>query len=118
MAQELTISLQLTYTKSPIAARSVVFSGTGDSATAAIMDNVQTIGTSEEALLLGDVVPGYCYFENLDSTNFVSIRNATGAASTVKIMPGKCAFFQISGSAPFAIADTAAVKLRCVIFNV
>lgn len=78
----------------------------------------QTIGTSEEALELGDVAtPGYGIYKNLDSTNFVEIRGATGAVDCVKILAGKCALFYHSGSAPFAIADTANVEIEYLLLE-
>lgn len=72
----------------------------------------QEIGTSEEALDLGDITtPGYGLFYNRDSTNFVKIRAGTGATDCVKIPAGGIALFMFASAAPFAIADTAA----CVI---
>ena len=84
------------------------------------MDNVQNVGTSEEAILLGDVAPGgYVLIQNLDTTNFVSLRQATGAANFIKLLAGEWAVFRMSAdtTAPFAIADTAAVNVRFLRFD-
>lgn len=79
------------------------------------LHNRQTIGTSEEALLLGDVAAGGWFFAvNRDDTNYVELRAATGAQALAKLKPGEpCAFRLSAGAtAPFAIADTAAVELE------
>ena len=84
------------------------------------MDNVQNVGTSEEAILLGDVAPGgYVFIQNLDTTNFVSLRQATAAANFIKLLAGEWAIFRMSvdTTAPFAIADTAAVNVRFLRFD-
>ena len=84
------------------------------------MDNVQNIGTAEEAILMGDVAAGgICYIQNLNSTNFVSIRQATGAANFMKLLAGEWALLRISAdtTAPYAIADTAACDVRILRFD-
>lgn len=84
------------------------------------MDNVQNIGTSEEAILLGDVAAGgYMFVQNLSTTNFISLRQATGAANFIKLLAGEWAIFRLSvdATAPFAIADTGACDVRFVRFD-
>ncbi len=80
---------------------------------------IQEIGTSEEAIGLGDLgTPGYAIFFNRDSTNFVEIRPATGVADLVKLKAGEIAVFRITSDAtPYAIADTAAVDLEYLIIE-
>lgn len=84
-------------------------------------DGVQTVGITEEALDLGDVgTPGYVLLINLDTTNFVSIRPATGAANTIRLDPnfGLALFKLGSGAtAPFAIADTAACRVQYLLLE-
>lgn len=122
MANELTLSgLNISFTKSGSpsvdlspASLSITISG------AQVMDNVQSVGTTEEALLLGDVAAGGIVFAlNLDSTNFVSIRSGTGATNLIRMNAGEWCLFRLSGdaTAPFAIADTAAVNLRLLRFD-
>lgn len=80
--------------------------------------HTQQIGTSEEALQKGELASlGYAWFKNLDATNFVSIRAATGAGNAIKLNPGECAVFRFGSgaTAPYAIADTAAVYLEYLI---
>lgn len=80
-------------------------------------DHEQSVGITEEALRLGDIAGaslGFCLIENLDATNFVSLRRATGESDFMKIKAGEfCLFrFDADATAPFIIADTAAVRIR------
>ena len=88
---------------------------------AQVMDNVQAIGfAAEEAILMGDVAAGGIWFvQNLDATNFVELRSGTGATDFIKLLAGEWAIFRTSAdaSAPYAIADTAAVNVRFIRFD-
>lgn len=114
MANELTISGSMSFSKGGVTTsksytgKTVTVSGTK------YTKIVQTIGTSEEALDLGDVgTPGYCIIENLDATNFVSIRRATGEGNFLKILGGKAVGpLMLAATAPYAIADTANVAIE------
>lgn len=74
---------------------------------------VQVIGTTEEALQLGELSGiGFYYFENLDATNYVEIGALTGDYD-IKLPPGGCAFGPAwDGAAVFAKAHTAPVNLQ------
>jgi len=77
--------------------------------------NIQTVGTSEEALLLGDAGAGGWFFGiNRDATNWVAIRSATGVTDLCKLLAGEFALFRLHGdaSAPFVIADTSSCSLE------
>ena len=79
----------------------------------------QNIGTSEEAITLGEVTsPGWAFFINRDETNFIELRVATGGAKFAKLKPGEFAFLRLGSGAqaPYAIADTAACQLEYKIF--
>lgn len=79
------------------------------------LHNRQTVGTTEEALLLGDAgTGGYLVAVNRDATNFVELRSGTGATDVVRLRAGELACFRVSpdATAPFVIADTAAVELE------
>ena len=117
MAGELTTTaFTLAYTKAntgsttvTVPALSITVTGGG------YMDNVQSIGTTEEAILLGDITAGGWYFvQNLDATNFVSLRQGTATANMIQLLAGEWCLFRMSPStaAPFAIADTGAVLTR------
>lgn len=117
MANELTISASLKFEKNGAlvdgAFGGIQVTVSGDNA----MKNVQNVGTSEEALLLGDVVAGgYWLFKNLDATNYVEIRQGTGIADLVRLNAGDIALFRFASdaTAPFVIANTAACLLLCI----
>ena len=74
----------------------------------------QDVGTSEEAVSFGDGVPGYIVATNLDTTNFVSLRFVSAGANAVKLLPngGQACFNLGTGVSLYAIADTAACKVK------
>lgn len=117
MANELALSgLTIAFTKTNVpsvsmtaGSLSVTVSGT------TIMDSVQDVGTSEEAILLGDVATGgYWFVQNMDATNFITLRSATGVTGLIKLLAGEWAIFRTNSgaAAPFIIADTGACKVR------
>jgi hypothetical protein len=117
MANELTVSASLSFSKAGIA---VSASKTGLLVTVAgdaYVRNIQTIGTSEEAIVLGDSgSAGYCFLRNLDATNYVTIRPGTGTADLIKLQAGEIALFRLA-VAPWAIANTGACQLEVVIIE-
>jgi len=77
---------------------------------------VQNVGTSEEALDMGDITdPGWAYFRNLDSSNYVEIRAATGDTACIRINAGESCCFRLIATAPFVIANTGAIDLEYMI---
>lgn len=75
---------------------------------------IQNIGTSAEALNVGDVTTeGYAVFKNLDATNFVEVGwDASGFQSAFKLLPRMIAVVPLNPSRTWqAKADTAAVEL-------
>jgi hypothetical protein len=77
----------------------------------------QLVGTSEEALVLGEVSGGlgWALFRNLDATNYLEIRSGTGAGNDIiKIPAGKFALFHFGSdiTAPYAVANSAACLLE------
>ena len=86
---------------------------------------VQEIGITEEAIDLGATgTPAYAFFQNLDPTNFITLRVATSGAAFARLDPdtdqdgtGGFAMLRLStgATAPFAIADTAACKMKIMI---
>ena len=113
MAAEITLTANIAAAKGSIANVARVASNKSvDLAGDAYISNVQTVGTSEEALLMGDVTAGgYIWVHNLDATNFVSLRPGTGTANCVRLNAGEYALFRAS-VALWAIADTASVQLE------
>lgn len=122
MANELVLSgLNIAFTKANMPSVSVSPSSVSITVSGTqLMDNVQAVGTSEEAVLLGDVGAGGVWFvHNLDATNFVELRSGTGAVDFIKLLAGEWALFRCSGdaTAPFAIADTASCNVRFLRFD-
>lgn len=121
MAEELFVSVELDFSKKnskPVkVSESIKVDVTGTEA----LENIQSVGTSEEAILLGDVtVGGYMYLENVESEggNYVEIRPNTGVADLIRLEPGQVALFPTAQDAvPYAIANTAAVRLRVAIID-
>lgn len=88
---------------------------------------VQNIGTSAEAIDLGDVVTtGLCWFRNLDPVdgNFVQLGMDVGGGGFeefIKILPGEpCGPFRLDMVATGVLqakADTAAIELQYIIYE-
>lgn len=79
-----------------------------------------SVATSEQAIDLGVLTAplGWALFINLDATNYVEIRSATGAANDILKVPAASAIlihFGSDVSAPYIIANTAACQVEYVI---
>lgn len=84
------------------------------------LQNIQTVGTSTEALLLGDVgTIGYIIVKNTDSTNYcdVAVDNAD-AAPIAKILAGGIAVIPASAATYYAKANTSAVALLVILLPI
>jgi len=114
MANELTLTAALGYAKGTFTNLTRSFTNVSrDVAGSNPIYNVQAVGTSAEALLVGDVgTAGYILLRNLDATNFVEVRDGAGGADVVKLKPGDIAMFRLATSTPFVIADTAGINLE------
>lgn len=116
MANELTISGSLSFSKSGVTCSQ---SYTGKLVTVTgtkYTQIVQSIATTEEAVDIGDIgTVGFMIIENLDATNFVSLRPGTGTANLIKIPASKAAGPFMLSIAPWAIADTAACSVKLTI---
>lgn len=109
MANEITLRAELSFSKSGSAASRESGTLTFDMSGADFARLTQTIGTSEEALNIGDVTTcGYLWIKNKDATNFVELRPASSGDDMIKLGPGQVALFPLTTSTPYAIADTAA----------
>lgn len=122
MANELTLSMGLSYEKGNVQAFSreiaeKLVTVSGDP----LIHHIQEIGTSEEALILGGLSQplGWFWAKNLDDSNYVEIRSGTGASNDiVRLNAGEFCLFRWGSdiSAPYAIANTAAVDLEYAIW--
>ncbi len=80
-----------------------------------VVQTKQTVGTSEEPLIIGDVVSlGYCVIINRDDTNFVNVKVGTGGAIFSKLLPGRWLIVPLGSGAqaPYVIADTATCDIE------
>ena len=118
MANELTINASLAFSKG---GRSVSTSVSALKLDVSGTDHIklsQTIGTSAEAIDLGDITtPGYCLVKNLDDTNFVELRDGASGDDLVKVRAGGVALFELATTTPFGIADTAACECEITIIE-
>lgn len=121
MSQEITIHAALSFAKSGRSASADSGDITVDMTGTKSLDTVQTIGTTEEALQLGEVTaPSTHYWiKNLDATNPVDLKPATGGTVTTRILPGRVAMGQFGPTvmAPFVQAITAPVDIRVVLIQ-
>lgn len=79
----------------------------------------QAIGTTTEAITLGDVAtPGYIMIKNTDATNFVQIGLATPVTAGdafAKLLPGEFCLVPTRQTVIYALADTAPVNIQKII---
>lgn len=121
MADEIRLSAFLSFAKSGRAGQSssgdlsITMAGTKH------LQTTQTVGTAEEALLLGEVPAASAHYmiRNLDSANPVDLKPATGGTVTTRIAAGKCAVGQFGPSvaAPFVQAITAPVDIAILLIQ-
>lgn len=82
-----------------------------------VISDTQDIGTSSEAITLGEITAGNAEFvelTNLDGSNFVSVsfeNPAVAGTKAIKIKAGQTALLPTPSGALYAIADTATVKI-------
>lgn len=117
MANELALSGELSYSDSENTETSLVVSAIAASVgTKKITRAKVSVGiSSEEAVPLGECTsPGWAMFINRDSTNFITLKVATGGAVFAKLLPGEFCLLRLGSGAqaPYAIADTAASQLE------
>jgi len=116
MASELTVSAALAFKKGGVAPAisktNITFNVTGTK----FVQGIQQIGTSAEALDIGDITTvGWALIENLDSTNFVTVRDGAAGADVVKLKAGEFFVGRLATSTPFLIANTAAVNVQYLV---
>jgi hypothetical protein len=120
MANEITLNVRLDYASGSI--RDGIIGADAlsvDLATQVLLHNTQIVGTSEEALLLGDVTAGHWLIAvNRSASGTISIRAATGETNLVDLDPGEPACFRLAAAAtaPFVIASVEAT-LEYLVFT-
>ncbi len=82
-------------------------------------ENQQTVGTVEEALLLGDTAAANTLLvgRNLDATNFITIKPATGGTALTEVRAGQPVVIRFTSTitAPFVQADSAPCEFQYVL---
>lgn len=121
MANEVTISLSLNYADSEGADETLQLTDVTDNASVKkYLKAKQNVGTSEEALVLGEVTsPLYALIINRDVTNFVTVKVGTGGAVFAKLRPGRGCLVPLGSGAqaPFLQADTAACQVEYLVVS-
>lgn len=80
---------------------------------------VVDVGTSAENISFGDIVPGYVWAINLDTTNFVHLRFSSGDNGPLLRANGGMALFEMPSAVTLAaIADTATCKVWFMGLNI
>lgn len=121
MADELNFNLSITVDKTPLFEVIQPGTFTFDVSAIGLASGVQVVGTSAEAIVTTDVSSlGWCYLQNLDSTNFLLVGPDDGGTMKdfMKLLPGEPAWFRLKpGITVKAKADTAACKMLYKIFD-
>jgi hypothetical protein len=121
MAEELTLNASLEYEDSEGSSDSLeLTNGIANVSSKKFIHHKQTIGTSEEAIVLGEISsPGWAFFINRDSTNYIELKVASSGAIFAKLHPGRIAMLYLGsgGQAPYAVANTAACILEFLIVS-
>lgn len=122
MAAEISVAFRVTWAKSGVTGGSDrAFTATWAAAPPKVNVAVQALSTVEEAILLGEATGGggVAILRNLDGTNSIHIRQATGAANFMTLGPNE-AFpirWSTSTTAPFAIASAGTPSLEVTTLN-
>lgn len=119
MAKEISFTSTLKFSKNGIVdSRSM--SCQPDVAGSVTAGGVQKIGTTHEALVIGDIgTPGWARFLNIDAVNYVELGIVTGGTfyPFAKLKAGESFPLRLGTSAPYAKANTAEVKLEYLIIE-
>ena len=110
MANEITLSMSLAYSKDDRTA-GLSFAGLQfDVSGNHFIHHVQTVGfAASEAIVLGEVAtPGWIIGINHDDTNYVDVIGVTAETATGQAKAGEPFFFRFSSAAPHFQANTAA----------
>ncbi len=86
-----------------------------------MLETIQTVGTAEEALILGELVATGAFYciENLDTTNSVDLKWAALAVALTSIGPGLATFgkFGPSVTAPVVNASASTVNIKILLIE-
>jgi len=117
MANEIVLSASITFKKggAKVSRSEVVqVTVTGD----AFSHEVQSVGTTEEALAQGADLgtPGYMFIKNMDATNYVEVGSTTGVYD-IKLKAGEVALYRHNSATVYAKANTGACLVEYLLIE-
>lgn len=119
MANELTLNASIEYSDSvDVEASAAITDLLRTLTTSKVLKTKQSVGTSEEALIVGDIsTRAWCMLINRDTTNFINVKTGTGGTIFAKLLAGEFCLLRLGSGAqsPFVIADTASCELEILI---
>lgn len=122
MASEITQSYSLSFFKAAAMIQSVsrsLSSHSIDWSGTKWIHHIASVATSATALGLGNVTtPHWAFFYNLDTSNYLTIRNGSSGADVLELRPGQsfvCSLYR--SIVPYAVANTAACLLEYLILD-
>jgi hypothetical protein len=120
MANELTLTGSLSFTKGRIAAVGMLKSGLQATVagTAGYVRKTQSVGTSAAALDVGDITtPGFVFIQNNDVTNYVEVLDSVSGVACIRILANEFALFRFTTAAPAVKAHTAACIIEYIVLD-
>ena len=119
MANEITIGVNLSFSKSGTSESFKVASATDTMAGTDYVKGTQQVPTTPGAALgLGGITtPGYLMIVNNDSSNPVDIKNGTGGAVVARVDPGMPAAFQLATTTPWVMATGGVVEIEYLLIE-
>jgi hypothetical protein len=118
MSQEITATASLSYAKGNISTVTMGKSGSRFDVSGSNYERgTQTITTSSpQEIGLGSIgTPGWFFIQNNDSTNYVTIYDATSGNAFLKLKPGEFATGRFAAAAPAAQSNTSSVVIEFMI---
>ena len=123
MSQEITTNASLEYSDSE-GTTMAPLQATNERASVAtkkILRTKQSVGTSEEAVVLGECTsPGKFMLKNLDPTNYIEVKTGTGGVVCGKMLAGESYGPVRLGSgmqSPYVIANTASCQMEVAVIQ-
>jgi|LakMenEpi03Aug12_release.lakeMendotaPanAssembly.Ray.scaffolds.fasta_scaffold784912_2 hypothetical protein len=119
MANEITVNVRMSVDNGFLKQRMDPGQQFADMTGSTAAGGAQDIGTSGEAIAIGDVATaGYAFFRNCGPTNFVELGTGTTTfVSFVKLKAGESAVLRLGTNAPTARANAASVRLQYLILS-
>lgn len=115
MASELQVQGLIAFAKSGASISRTFPSTYFDVSVTAGVQNVISVGTSDESLALGDISTiGWIYLKNMDSTNYISV-GSDGTLYPIKLKAGEFCLCRWNAAAIHAKANTGACNMEYIL---